>query len=321
MRFSNLKCFTFTAPFKTPIRTVKADMTERKVLIISLEVDGETYYAESNAFETDWYHEETIESVHAAVKKIFAAIKDKEWTDYTTLGSILAYYRSTPHAIALFDYIGWQSLNDCKPVTVPLGYTLHPGQQLELQNRVKLKWHDDIVNEIKKIRLQYADIKIVVDANGSLSEDDVPTLEAMADDVDYFEELFSDIALYAKYSHLPLAIDESATNIEAIIRYYGVGVRIIVAKYARLGGGYPIKAIKEAIPDMRIIAGGMYEFGLSKYFTAQLAAEFGTIPDLTPRGTYFSEDYATYEEIIENGQLMMTYPVVDVTKLQEIINK
>ncbi len=63
MKFSNLQCYTYEAPFKHPIKTVKADLETRKVLVISLEVAGHTYYAESNAFETDWYHVETIDTV------------------------------------------------------------------------------------------------------------------------------------------------------------------------------------------------------------------------------------------------------------------
>ncbi|TDL98690.1 hypothetical protein ERX27_02630 [Macrococcus brunensis] len=319
MKFSNLKCYTYEAPFKHPIKTVKADLTTRKVLVISLEVAGTTYYAESNAFETDWYHEETIETVYQSVQHIYEQIKASEWQDYAQLGALLAPFRRTPHAMALFDYIGWQSLNERAAVTVPLGYTLHSGQHIKPENRVKIKWSEHVLDEVRSVRAGDTDINIVIDANGSLGEKDVPTLEALlAFDIDYFEEPFSDLRLYAANRHLPLAIDESASSIDNIIRYYGAGVRIIVAKYARLGGGYPLLAIKEAIPDLRVIVGGMYEYGLSKYFTALLASEFKTIPDVTPRGTYFAEDYALYEEQVKNGKLTMTFPKVDAEKLEEI---
>ncbi|WJP97309.1 enolase C-terminal domain-like protein [Macrococcus bovicus] len=319
MKFSNLQCYTYEAPFKHPIKTVKADLETRKVLVISLEVAGHTYYAESNAFETDWYHVETIETVYQSVHAIYEEINDIEWQDYAQLGALLAPFRRTPHAMALFDYIGWQSLNERAAVTVPLGYTLHSGQHIKPQNRVKIKWSEHVVERVKEIRAQYPEIRIAIDANGSLGEEDLPTLEAlMTYDIDYFEEPFSDFSLYAANRHLPLAIDESASSIEAIIRYYGAGVRIIVAKYARFGGGYPLLAIKEAIPDLRVIVGGMYEYGLSKYFTALLASEFKTIPDVTPRGTYFAEDYAHYEEQVENGRLTMTFPVVDMNQLEEL---
>lgn len=319
MKFSNLKFYTFTADFKTPVRTVKTEMIERKVLVVSLDVDGSTFFAESNAFETDWYHYETIESVHESVQRLFDKIQSAAWEDYATLGAVLAPYRSMPHAMALFDYIGWQSLNRRGPVTVPLGFTLHPGQEVVPQNRVKLKWSDDIVARVKEVREQYPAIRIAVDANGSLTAQDIPLLEdCMEYGVDYFEEPFSDFKLYSENRHLPLAIDESASSIDNIIKYYGAGVKTVIAKYARLGGGYPLLAIKEAIPDLRVVAGGMYEYGLSKYFTAALAGECGTIPDVTPRGTYFEEDYASYDEKIVDGKLTMTFPEVDISRLQEL---
>ncbi|WP_165983713.1 enolase C-terminal domain-like protein [Macrococcus bovicus] len=319
MKFSNLQCYTYEAPFKHPVKTVKADLVTRKVLVISLEVEGNTYFAESNAFETDWYHEETIETVYQSVQYIYEQIKASEWQDYAALGAILAPFRRTPHAMALFDYIGWQSLNERVAVTVPLGYTLHSGQHIKPQNRVKIKWSEQVLDDVRSVRAGDADIKIVIDANGSLGEEDVPTLEGLlAYDIDYFEEPFSDFSLYAANRHLPLAIDESASSIDQILKYYGAGVKTIVAKYARLGGGYPLLAIKEAIPDLRVIVGGMYEYGLSKYFTALLASEFKTIPDVTPQGTYFADDYALYEEHVENGKLTMTFPVVDMNQLEEL---
>lgn len=319
MKFSNLQYYTFEAPFKSPIKTVKADLETRKVLVISLEVDDQTYFAESNAFETDWYHDETIDVVYQSVERIYKRIKEIEWQDYAELGALLAPFQSTPHAMALFDYIGWQSLNERSAVTVPLGYTLHSGHSMNLENRVKIKWSEDVIDVVKKVRATYPDINIAIDANGSLVVEDIPTLEAlMAYDIDYFEEPFSDFRLYADNQHLPLAIDESASSIDQILKYYGAGVKTIIAKYARLGGGYPILAIKEAIPDLRVIVGGMYEYGLSKYFTATLASTCGTIPDVTPRGTYFAEDYSVYDEHVENGKLTMTFPEVDASRLNKL---
>ncbi|TDM07493.1 enolase C-terminal domain-like protein [Macrococcus lamae] len=316
MKFNNLKCYKFNAPFKTPIQTVKTRLTDRRVLVISLDVDDRTYFAESNAFDTNWYHDETIATVHAAVQHIFSEISETEWHDYAELGTLLASYRSTPHTIALFDYIGWQCTNELNPVTVPLGFTLHQGHTGEFSNRVKVKWNAHIESQVKALRQQYPEIKIAIDANGSLTEADVPILEAcMNYEIDYFEEPFSDIRLYSKYHRLPLAIDESASSIEQIIKYYGAGVKTIIAKYSRLGGGYPLLTIKDAIPDIRIIAGGMYEYGLSKYFTAALAEQLGTIPDITPRGFYFDGDYADWNEKIQDGQLTMSFPQVNEQRL------
>lgn len=317
MRFSNLKLYRYKAPFRQPIETVKIQMSERHVLVISLDIDGKTYYAESNAFLTPWYHTETIGTVAASVQTIFNAIKETSFESFEALGNALYQFKETPHAIALFDYIGWQYFHDRHPVTVPLGYTIHRDIPEHLTNRVKVKWTDDIVTTVRQLRMRYPDIAICIDANGSLTERDIPVLEAcLTYHIDYIEEPFSDIALYHRYRQLPLAIDESADSIENILKYTAAGVEIIIAKYSRLGGAYPILMLKEAMPDKRIIIGGMYEFGLSKYFTAALAEEMGTIPDITPKGTYFIQDYADWEETISAGMMMMSFPQVDVQRLE-----
>ncbi|UTH13270.1 enolase C-terminal domain-like protein [Macrococcus equipercicus] len=319
MKFSNLKLFRYKAPFHQPVETVKVQMAEREVLVISLDVDGTSCYAESNAFAAPWYHYETIDSTASAVRAIFAALQDKTFTDYTELGHALYRFKETPHAIALFDYIGWQYFHGCPPVTVPLGYTVHSAIPDHMSNRVKVKWTTDIVTTVSSIRRSYPDIKICIDANGSLTEADMPVIEdCLLYGIDYIEEPFSDIALYQRYSHLPLAIDESADSIETILKYTAVGVDIIIAKYSRLGGGYPVMMLKEAMPDKTIIIGGMYEFGLSKYFTAALAEQMGTIPDITPRGYYFNADYADWNEEISAGMMTMSFPAVDESRLSRI---
>ena len=319
MQCTELNLYTYSSPFISPVRTSIVTMYERKVLVIGVVINDQEYFAELNSFETPWYHYETIETSITNCKRIFAKIKGQTITSTTDLQHYLNY--ETPNASSAFDYISIQYFNTLKNVTVPIGQTLHHGVTTFRRDasRIKLKFHESVLQQVKNIRKK-SEIPIVIDANGTLTERHFDLIQELdAYDIAYFEEPFKEITLYEKFlnknPNVQLAIDEQATSAANIEKYRDVGVTTAVIKYSRLGG---ITAALSLNRNMTYISGGMYEYGLSKYATAMLGEQFKTIPDITPKGTYFKEDFSVYGEYLNNGQLTIEPPKVDRMKLRRL---
>lgn len=321
MNISKLNIYEFTAPFKNKIQTNLVTMRKRKVLVIGLVIDDIEYFAEANSFETDWYHHETIATVYQGCIELFHKLKG-----HSVTFEKLSHYADPlqPNVKSCFDSAIYQHCNRLANVVVPIGQTIH---QLDTAiqssaHRVKLKMHHNILEQVKAIRAT-DDIKIVIDANGLLNIEHFDLIKQIAEyNILYFEQPFNAINLYRKftqmYPDINLAIDESATSVDEIKRYYDAGIQTAVIKYSRIGGITTALNLMEQFPDLNLISGGMYEFKLSKYFTAILGQQFNTVPDVTPEGTYFNEDFAIATESIDNGMLTMSPPKVDRNRLKFI---
>lgn len=164
---------------------------------------------------------------------------------------------------------------------------------------------------------------LALDANESLSLDNVPKLQAINQrfDILYIEEPFKhikDINNVEKGKIPPIALDEKATDIGSIESYIeNYNVDTVVLKPFRLGG---IDRVLEAInilqqKNINVVIGGMYEYGLSRYFTAYLS-RLGDYPgDITPYGYYFSEEFTAENGILKEGRIEFTPPKIDKNKL------
>lgn len=320
MQITKLNVYTFDSPFKTPIKTNLISMNIRKVLVIGAEIDGVEYFAEANSFETPWYHHETIDSVHRSVVQMFKNMKGKSFDSMDAFASFLD--PNQPNASACLDVIAYQYFNALQPVSIPIGQTLHHNvnQHNASAARIKIKMHDNILAQVEAIR-QSSDVPIVIDANGLLNAAHFDLLHALSQfNILYFEEPFKDIQDYAmmhqRFPNVRLAIDESATDEHTIKQYYDAGVTTAVIKYSRVGGITKAKALQSRLSHMQFVSGGMYEFGLSKYFTAMLGEEFQTVPDVTPKGTYFDDDFTQYQEVQQENLLHISVPKVNRAQLQ-----
>lgn len=319
MECTELNLYTYEAPFKVPIKTNLVQMNERKVLVVGIVIDGVEYFAEVNSFETPWYHYETIATSIDNCRDIFNSIKH---IDIPSIEALQPYLKvDALNASSAFDVIAYQYFNPLKSVTVPIGETLHQGVSSfnHDSKRIKLKMHHNIAEQVQTIR-ESSNIPIVIDANGLLQEDHFELLNTLSQyDISYIEQPFKHIKLYdallKRHPHIPLAIDESATDRQTIQAFRDIGVTTAVVKYSRIGG---ITKVQSLPKQMTYVSGGMYEFGLSKYVTAMLGEQFGTVPDVTKRGTYFEHDFTTYDEAVSDGCLTMTPPVVQKEQLTQL---
>ena len=67
--------------------------------------------------------------------------------------------------------------------------------------------------------------------------------------------------------------------------------------------------------DIKVIVGGMYEYGLSRYFTALLAKEGSYPGDITPDGYYFETDFTQGIGKLKEGLIYFNPPKVNINAL------
>lgn len=123
----------------------------------------------------------------------------------------------------------------------------------------------------------------------------------------YIEEPFKDISMLDEVvdgTIPPIALDEKATSLLDIINLIELyNVKVVVLKPFRLGG---IDKVQMAIDTLKshgakVVIGGMYEYGLSRYFTAMLARKGDYPGDVTPAGYYFEQDVVAHSGILKRG--------------------
>lgn len=137
----------------------------------------------------------------------------------------------------------------------------------------------------------------------------------------YIEQPFSKYEDYFEHISalkLPVFIDESALNLEQIIQFNQHNlIDGVVIKPSRVGGIDKALEIIEYCREhqLKYVIGGMYEFGLSSYYTAYLAQQSSYPSDVTPSDYYFTEDFVVNSAKTQGHQIKYLPPIVDKDKL------
>ncbi|MCU5746820.1 o-succinylbenzoate synthase [Staphylococcus sp. SQ8-PEA] len=323
MRLVSLNFYLVDEPFKQAIVTPKIRLDRRKALIIELITeDGKNVYGECNAFETNWYADTVISDVKEAIEKWFIKIKNKKLCTYQEAlhyADMLKDQQDARHTVVMALY---QLFHKLPTFRVEYGATVNGMTNQSLQyikdnrpKRVKVKWSSTIQEDIHGLQsLDYQPL-IALDANESLTKPDIAELEKIAEsDILYIEEPFKkmDKALIQTVSHLvPVAIDEKATSIQAIehlVSHYDI--KVVVIKPFRLGGMDKAMEVIQYLggKGIQTVVGGMYEYGLSKYFTALLSSYAPLPGDITPEGYYFERDIVRHGGKLEDGYIKFEPP-------------
>lgn len=178
--------------------------------------------------------------------------------------------------------------------------------------RVKLKvkpGHD--VKQVRAVREHFPDLTIMLDANQSYNEDDLPALQQLdVLNIACLEEpldpkrlpavgpqdLFSRLARLQNELSMPICLDESWTNVEdlKVILEAHPPLRCVALKLGKFGGVQPALDFYAYARNRGIMlwVGGMYDTGVSK----RLGAAFSTLPginlpgDISDTARYFERD-------------------------------
>lgn len=333
MKLVNLKLYYYDENFKQAIVTPKITLRHRKALIIELTTDNnQRFYGECNAFETDWYFDETIAVVIGKVKEWFQNVRDMTLNSFEDIKLTLKGLDKYPATRSTIIMACFQMFNKLEALSVSYGATVSGLNNIKYKQlaetrpeRIKVKWSTNILQDLEHLMLLPFRFDVAIDANESLSLNDISLLEQVSTyNIIYIEEPFKSLQTIDKtaITHiLNVALDEKALSlatIEDIIKEYDI--RVVVLKPFRLGG---IDKVLDAIDRLsqlgvRTVIGGMYEYGLSRYFTAMLAQYATYTSDITPEGFYFAHDFAENMGIVKNGRLLFHPPHINASKLTAI---
>ena len=331
MKIVDINYYLYNQSFRVPITTPKVHLTSRKALIIEMITSqGKSFFGECNAFESDWYDSETINSVQKVIEAWSSSIKNKEFSTFDAWLPYLNQLNAAPAARATVVMAVFQMYQTLPIINVDYGATVsglteaHFVQLKETQpKRIKIKWSNHILKDLAHMNKQLDfEYQLVIDANESLTKEDLPKLALVKQyHPIYIEEPFKTMDLYKNYKHNlfpPVAIDEKATSVQQILTLcHSYNIQVVVIKPFRMGGiDHVIKLIHKLQRDnISVVIGGMYEYGLSRYFTAYLA-QFGDYPgDITPSGYYYDHDLVSQSGILKQRRISFSPPVVDTSQL------
>mgnify|MGYP002716031974 CR=1 FL=1 len=331
MKIIDIQFYYYNAPFHSPIITPKVEMTHRKALIVRFISDeGKSYFGECNAFETDWYDTETIETVKMRIQQWSKNIFNQSFhtfNDWLPYLDLLDNYPATRCTIVMAVY---QMFHSQPCFNVEYGATISGLSSSQLQTlkdtkpaRIKLKWGSHLNNDIRKLKNELTfEFDLALDANESLDRSQFQLLENIDQhDILYVEEPFKNLEYlsHMDVTHYPaIAIDEKATDLQTIMQIIQqYPITAVVIKPFRLGGIDRslelIHLLKEK--NIKVIVGGMYEYGLSRYFTALLAKEGSYPGDVTPDGYYFEKDFTQGVGKLKEGLIYFNPPKVNINAL------
>ncbi|WP_353458138.1 o-succinylbenzoate synthase [Staphylococcus coagulans] len=326
MKLMAIHFYRFDPRFIHPIKTAKIKLTHRRTLFVALQDEhGKLWFGECNAFETDWYHHETIADVQHTLQKWFDNVKGQEIRNFSESQKLVSTLDAFPTARATIIMALYPMFYPLECFSIPMTITINGDfnqrlMKLDQAGRIKVKWNTDILSQVKMLTTMYPMIPISTDANQTLTQKDEATLKQLKSyQLAYIEEPFQSLDVNIDDQSLPpIAIDEHATSEEAIMEWIqSKAVRIVVLKPFRLGGIDRVLSIIERLKkeEVQFVLGGMYECGLSRYYTALLSREGNYAGDIPEEGFYFNEDIVKGSGTLKNGRLYFKPPEVNQSLL------
>lgn len=125
MKLSEMKLYICNNYFKHAIVTPKVTMDRRKALFVEFITDKHIhYFGECNAFETDWYADETIEVVYDQTIKWFEAYKNHEFERFSDVQNALQCLEQYPATRSMIVMACYQAFYELETFNVPYGATV-----------------------------------------------------------------------------------------------------------------------------------------------------------------------------------------------------
>lgn len=318
-------------PLKAPFKTSFGTALERRILIIRVyNDDGSFGYGECTAPETPFYNHETIETAWLIISKVIAPLLAKGGvTNAAGVTAALAPIRGNRMGIGGVEAAIWDL--EAKRANIPLwrhlGGTreyIDCGVSIGLQvssevllekvthelecgyQRIKLKIEPgQDVELVERIRTNFPDIRLSVDANSAYTLDrDMEVFERL----DEFGLLMieqplaaGDLVDHAKLQKrlkTPICLDESIASLRDAHHALELGsCGIINIKLGRVGGHAEAREIQSFASkhNIPVWCGGMLESGIGRAHNINMS----TLPGFTLPGDVSASARYWFEDIIE----------------------
>lgn len=308
-----------------PFRTSFGETKEREMLLVCLESEGEKGWGECVSETGPWYSGETISScTHIISEFIIPWIKEKELFHPKEFKDICKSIKGNQMAKAcvedaiwdLFGRLNKKSLQkliggtkEKIPSGISLGIQQNPDILLDKikaaleknYQRIKIKiepgWDVEI---IKRIRDQYPDLPLMVDANSAyrLKDKDIfvnldrYNLMMIEQPLQYFDII--DHASLQKELATPICLDESIKSVDdARVAVEIDACKIINVKPARVGGITETLLIHELseLVKVPLWCGGMLETGIGRAKNVAVASlsTFSLPNDISESARYYTD--------------------------------
>lgn len=321
-------------PLVVPFETSMERTTIRRIVLVEANVDGTTGWGECVAGETPSYSPETTETAwHVSRDFLWPLLKGKEFANAADVWGMMEWVRGHNMAKAALESAIWDA--EAKQKNVPLAQLLGGTRseigsgvsigikvsleelvravQVELEagyQRIKIKIKPGIdVEPVRRLRKEFPNIKLMVDANSAYRAEDLPLLKKleefylmMIEQPLGWDDLYGHVELQKKLE-TPLCLDECIHTEEQARAAIELGAcRIINIKMGRVGGHTVAKRIHDLCQasGIPVWCGGMLESGIGRAHNIALSTlpNFTLPGDVTASNRYWAEDIIEPEVVV-----------------------
>jgi o-succinylbenzoate synthase len=306
---------------------ISVDRTEaRRILLVEADVDGVTGWGECVAGERPFYSPETVETAwHILRDFLWPLIKGREFASAAEVWDLFAVVRGHNMAKGSLEAAIWDAEARQKGVPlakliggtreeIPCGVSVGIKSSLEElvaavreelaagYQRVKIKirpgWD---VEPVRRLRLEFPRVRLMVDANSAYRAEDWPLLKQldgfylmMIEQPLGWDDVYAHAALQKKLE-TPICLDECIHAQEQARAAIELGAcKIINIKLGRVGGYTPAKRIHDLCLErgVPVWCGGMLESGIGRAHNITLSSlpNFSLPGDVTASRRYWDED-------------------------------
>jgi O-succinylbenzoate synthase len=301
----------------------------RRIVLLEVNVDGVIGWGECVASEAPNYSPETVETAwHILRDHLWPLIKGKDFATAADVYDMLELVRGHNMAKGGLEAAVWEA--EAKQKGIPL-WKLLGGSRTEIASGVSIGIKDSLdtlaatvkkeldagyqrikikikpgkeLDQVKRLRQDFPQIKLMVDANSAYTLDDWELLKQlegfylmMIEQPLGWDDLYSHAELQKKLN-TPICLDECIHDLEHARAAIALGAcKIINIKLGRVGGHTMVRRIhdlceKNGIP---VWCGGMLESGIGRAHNIALS----TLPNFTLPGDVSASKRYWVEDIIE----------------------
>jgi o-succinylbenzoate synthase len=309
-----------------PFETSMDRVTQRRILLAELDVDGAIGWGECTAGEDPFYSPEDTDTCwHILTTYLWPMLKGKSIASAAEIWDLLARVRGHNMAKAALEAAAWDAEAKLKNLPlwkllggvreeIPCGVSIGIKDTLEelaaavkkeldagyQRIKLKIKPGKDVAI-VQHIRNLHPRIKLSVDANSAYRLEDVQLLKQL--DAFYlmmieqplgWDDLYNHVKLQ-KQLETPICLDECIHTLEQAEAAASLGAcKIINVKLGRVGGHLQAKRIqdlceKKSIPNW---CGGMLESGVGRAHNIAMStlSNFSLPGDVSASARYWHED-------------------------------
>jgi len=313
-------------PLVRPFETSFGRTSDRRILLVEVDVDGTIGWGECVAGERPSYSPETIETAWLILRDfIWPTLARKEFRAAADVWEMLAPIRGHNMAKAAIEAAIWDAearqksmplwkLLGGAPEDIPCGVSIgiqESDDELERvvekelaagYQRIKIKIKPGYdVQPVELLRLRFPKIRLMVDANSAYSLRDAGHLREL--DTYYLMMIEQPLGWDDIWSHAelqrqlqtPICLDECIHTEEHARAAIALGAcRIINMKLGRVGGFTPARRIHDLCleHEIPVWCGGMLESGIGRAHNIALSTlpDFKLPGDVTASKRYWTED-------------------------------